>query len=131
MQAKTAIQIMLVLVGAIILFHLTIVLKIVPYDITWGGRLKNDQEMYAFEAFSLALNVVLVLVLLIKGAYIRPILPIKAANFILWFFFGLFALNTIGNFLATTVLEKGFSVLTILFCILIWIILKRKGAKNQ
>lgn len=59
MNSKTAIKIMLCLVVAILLFHSSIILKIVPYEITWGGRLKNDSEMYVFEIISILLNLIL------------------------------------------------------------------------
>ena len=126
MSAQTAIKIMLILVGAITLFHLSIILKIVPYEITWGGRLQNDAEMYVFETISIFLNLVLVLALLIKGAYVKPLISIKITHLILWIFFGLFVLNTVGNIVAKTNFEKLFSILTLAFSVLIWVILRAK-----
>jgi hypothetical protein len=38
----------------LILFHLSIIAKIIPYNITWGGRLTNDTEMYVFETISIS-----------------------------------------------------------------------------
>jgi len=74
MNPKTAIKIMLWMLLAVILFHLSIILKIVPYEITWGGRLKNDSEMYVFETVSILINLFLSLILLIKGKYVRQFL---------------------------------------------------------
>lgn len=123
---------MLTLLGAIILFHLSIILKIVPYDITWGGRLTNDSEMYVFETISILINLILVAILLIKGQIIREFIPLKIVNIILWLFLILFGLNTIGNILAKTNFEKSFAVLTLAFSILIWIILRKdKKAKTE
>ncbi|MEE9362214.1 MAG: hypothetical protein V3U92_06420 [Cellulophaga sp.] len=114
---------MLSIVIAITVFHLSILLKNIPYEITWGGRLKNDSEMYIFESISIGINLILGLVLLIKGAYIKQIIPLKIVNIILWVFVILFGLNTIGNIFAETNFEKTFSVLTLILTILIWIIL--------
>ena len=115
---------MLCLVAAIMLFHLSIILKIVPYEITWGGRLKNDSEMYVFEMISILINLILGLTLLIKGSYIKQIVSLKIVTITLWIFLILFGLNTIGNVFAKTNFEKIFAVLTLSSSILLWIILK-------
>lgn len=117
---------MLALVGVVTLFHLSILLKIVPYEITWGGRLQSDAEMYVFETFSIVINLLLGLVLLIKGAYTKPIIPLKVVNVTLWVFLVLFALNTAGNIVAKTNFEKSFTVVTLASAVLIWIILRAK-----
>jgi len=109
MKPKTAIKIMLYVLVAVILFHLSIMLKIVPYEITWGGRLKNDSEMYAFETISIVINLFLFLILLIKGKYLKELMPIKIVNITLWVFFLLFVLNTVGNIFAKTNFEKYFT----------------------
>jgi hypothetical protein len=125
MHPKTAIKIMLYLIVAVIFFHLSIILSVVPYEITWGGRLKNDSEMYVFEIVSLLINLFLGLVLLIKGEYVKAIIPPKIVNVVLWIFLILFGLNTIGNLVAKTTFEKTFAVLTLASSILIWIILAK------
>lgn len=130
MKAKTAIKIMLWLVGAIVLFHLGIVIKIVPYEITWGGRLSNDTEMYVFESISIAMNLILMAALLVKGNYLRARIPMKLVNVVLWVFLLLFGLNTIGNILAKTNFEKCFAIITLAFTFLLWIIL-RKGEREK
>ncbi len=118
---------MLVLLFLVILFHLSIVFKIVPYDITWGGKLTNDTEMYVFETISILIIVFLGLVLSMKGGFIKRRLSSRAINIILWAFMILFILNTIGNIFAETNFEKYFAILTLLFAILIGIILKKKA----
>ncbi len=67
MNKRTAIKIMLLLITTVTIFHFCIILKIIPYEITWGGRLKNDSEMYVFESLSILINTFLILTLLIKG----------------------------------------------------------------
>ena len=126
MKVETAIKIMLSIVAALSIFHLCILFKIIPYEIAWGGRLKNDEEMYVFECASLLINFLLVFALLIKGKYIKAIFSMKLVNIILWLFLVLFALNTLGNILAKTNFEKFFSILTLASTLLIWVILKAK-----
>ncbi len=125
MNQNITIKIMLGLLAAIILFHFCIVLKIIPYDIAWGGKLKNDNEMYVFESISILVNFFLCFILLIKGKYLNEVIPMKIVNVSLWIFLFLFALNTVGNIFAKTNFEKLFSILTLAFVILIWLILKK------
>lgn len=110
-----------------VLFHLAIVLKFIPYSITWGGRLKTDDEMYVFETISILVNLFFSFILLIKGRIIKALLPIKVVNLLLWFFFSLYALNTVGNLLAVTTFEKFFAALTFLYALMIALILLRSG----
>jgi len=116
---------MLWLLIAVMLFHLSIILKIIPYEITWGGRLKNDSEMYIFETISMIINLFLFLVLLIKGNYVKELIPLRVVNIVLWIFVVLFGLNTIGNILAETNFEKFFAILTALSSFLVWVILTK------
>ena len=120
---------MLWLLVAVMLFHLSIMLTIIPYEITWGGKLKSTEEMYVFETVSMIINLFLFTILLIKGRFLKQLLSIKAINVILWVFFALFGLNTIGNALAETNFEKFFAILTLSSSYLLWIIL-RKGEKS-
>lgn len=101
-------------------FHLLILLKIIPYEITWGGKLKNDSEMYVFGLFSITINSFLLYVLSQKGNFIKPLFSPKTLTLILWVFFGVFALNTLGNLFAETTFEKSFSILTLVNALLLW-----------
>ncbi len=124
MTSKLVIKIMLGLITLVTLFHLAILIKIMPYEITWGGRLKNDSEMYVFETISILLNIFLGLVLLIKGERLPAFIPMKAVNIILWAFLILFGLNTIGNVFAKTLFEKILAIATLSFSYLILYLLR-------
>jgi len=126
MKYKTSIKILLILLAAVIMFHMSVIAKIVPYDIAWGGRLQNDSQMYVFESISILIVLFLGLVLLMKGEYVKIRFRNKTVNIILWGFLALFLLNTIGNIFARTDFEKSFAVLTFVFSILIWMILRAK-----
>ena len=130
MSLRIAVKIMISLVVAVTLFHLSIILKIIPYEITWGGRLQNDSEMYVFEIISITINIFLGLNLLIKGGYIKQVISLRIVNITLWIFLILFGLNTIGNIIAKTYFEKSFALLTLVSSILIWIILKAKSNEH-
>ena len=126
-----AIKIFLGLLISVVLFHICIILKIIPYDIAWGGRLKNDSEMYVFEIISILINIFLSIVLLMKGDIVRFRFSDKVINVILWIFFVIFILNTIGNLFAQTFFEKFFAILTGFSAILIWNITMKKKTTNR
>ncbi len=112
MNSQTAIKILLGLFFGVLLLHLAVVLQFVPYDLVWGGRLNSDSEMYVFESISILINLYIVFILLMKGKYIKSILPSTVITISLWIFVGLFVLNTVGNLMAYSLFEKFFAILT-------------------
>lgn len=124
-----ALKIILGLEAAVIIFHLLIIIRIIPFEIVWAGKLKTVDEMYVFEIVSVLINLILMAVLLLKGNYINNKINQVIINGILWFFVFVFALNTVGNIMAKTFFEKAvFTPLTLLLAILIWIIIR--NSKN-
>ncbi len=121
------IRIILVLLITVIIFHFFILFKIIPYTITWGGRLENDTQMYFFETFSILLNGLLLLILLMKGNFVKYKFSNKILNIILWLFFAIFIIGTIGNIFAITFFEKFFALITGLFALLLWKIITEKN----
>lgn len=116
---------MLLLLSLVMIFHLSILTQIVPYDIVWAGKLKTKQEMYVFESVSILINSILISTLLIKGNYLKINISRKIINAILWIHVVLFSLNTLGNLTAKTLFEKAvFTPLTFVSAILIFIIVK-------
>ena len=127
---NNSIKIFLGLLFSVIVFHICIILKIIPYNIAWGGRLENDNEMYVFETISILINVFLSWILLMKGDFVKFKFSDTIMKIILWTFFGLFVLNTVGNILAKTNFEKLFALLTGFSATLIWNILMKKKTTN-
>jgi hypothetical protein len=128
---RSYIQLLIGISGLAILFHILILTKVIPYSIAWGGRLKSDQEMYVFEFISIFINAFFVFVLLQKGELVKPLFSAKALSIILWAFFVLFVLNTIGNIFAQTNMERFFTLLTLLNAVLIWRISTSKNAPSN
>ncbi|PWJ57369.1 hypothetical protein CLV98_10776 [Dyadobacter jejuensis] len=128
MTTTTAIRILMLILTLLLVFHFAIITHYVPYDIAWGGRLTTDQEMYVFESISILANLFLPITLAVKGRYLSWTWSSTFVNVVLWIFFLLFILNTIGNLLAKSTFERVFSVLTAVMSVLIRTILRpRKG----
>ena len=128
---KNATKVFLGLLFLIVLFHFCIILKIIPYHITWGGRLDNDNEMYFFETISISINAFLSWVLLMKGNFVKYKFPQRTILAILWVFLIILVLNTIGNIFAKTYFEKFFAILTGFFAVLLWRIMKERKTTNR
>jgi hypothetical protein len=119
----TGIHMMKILIAIsilVILFQFLILIKIIPYDLTWGGRLETDEQMYTFVSLGILINSFFIFTLVQKGMFIKPIFGPKIITIIIWIFFFIFFLNTIGNLFAKTYFEKGFSLITGLYSFLLW-----------
>jgi hypothetical protein len=130
-KANTAIKMLLAIIGAVLIFHLLIILRVIPYEQIWGGRLKNERDMLVFESFSFLINILLSITLMIKGGLLSLKIPQIVISKVLWFFFVLFVLNTVANLFAKTILEKSFSILTLLFVVLIGIVLRESKSAER
>jgi len=114
------IKLLIVISVLVIVFHALILVSIIPYEIAWGGRLKTAEEMYVFETLSILITAFFIFILVQKGGYMPTCIRPKIVSAILWVFFMLFVLNTIGNLFAETNFEKCFSLLTFMNAFFIW-----------
>lgn len=90
-----------------IIFHSLILLKVIPYSVTWGGRLTSYNEVLIMVPVSLAINLFFILIVAIKAGFINITIPTAFLNGVLWAMAIIFALNTVGNLAAITWLEKA------------------------
>lgn len=125
--SRNAEKILVGLFTLVLLFHVCILLKFIPYSITWGGRLKSDSEMYVFETVSILTILPLYVVLLVEAKWVNISLSQRVVTVVLWLYTIIFALNTIGNLFAVTTFEKLFTIVTLGIAILLTLILKKKA----
>lgn len=76
--------------------------------------------MYTFESSSIIISAFFIYVLLQKGNFVKAIFTERILSILLWIFFALFCLNTIGNFVAETTFEKAFAFVTAVNALLLW-----------
>ncbi len=62
---------LLSILGAVVIFHLLVVVGIIPFKIVWGGRLKDQSQMLSFEAVSIALNLIMLSVVAVKAGLLK------------------------------------------------------------
>lgn len=126
MKPNIATKTLLLILVSLVFFHVSVLLKIIPEDIVWGGSSEAKDNTYLLESISLLATFYLIFVLLIKGSFIKQLLPHKVVKVSLWVFLILFLLNTLGNLLAQSATEKFFALITMTIVVLLGIILRSK-----
>ncbi len=118
---RFAIKSMLILLFLVMLFHILVLVQFIPFEIVWGSRLENVDQMRSFETISLIINAFFIIVIAIKAGYVRLKIPSKLILIIIWCMVALFLLNTLGNLFSKNLFEKlVFTPLTFisaLFCL--------------
>ena len=129
---KIQISIFLFLLIVIIVFHSFVLLGIVPFDIVWGGKLKNQSEMISHERISLFITILMFMVGLLRAKIITiGNHPVKI-SVMLYAMSILFGLNSIGNLLADTNFEKFiFTPITLLLALLSWQLARTKTSETK
>ena len=106
------------ILSGIVIFHFLIIAGIIPFEIVWGGRLKNQTEMLQFESISIALNLIMLTLVAIKAGLLKINLKPNFLKVSFWLMAVLFALNTLGNLLAVNTVETLiFTPLTFLLAV--------------
>ena len=115
-QKSPAYYVLIALCAFSLGYHVLIVLQFIPYEMTWGGRLKSVQEMYIFESISIVVNLIFLFLLW------------QELRWFYWVVFVVFFLNTIGNAVSTNFLEKViFTPVTALACLCgLWLALQKR-----
>jgi hypothetical protein len=125
-----AINTMITLLSAVVIFHILVLIQIIPYQIVWAGRLNSIAEMQRFETISILINCFIILIITIKGNYLNFKFSSKIIISLVWLFIILFSLNTIGNLMAKSNFEKlVFTPLTFILALLSFRIIK-EGQKS-
>ncbi len=86
--------------------HILVLVRVVPYQMVWGGRIDSLQALYIAESISLTLNGIMLTMVL---SFLRK-LPFKFSRIAYLVGFSLmsvlFGINTIGNLLSHNSLER-------------------------
>jgi hypothetical protein len=101
------------------LFHLLILLGVIPFTIVWGGRITSRQQMLRMETISILVNLVLLTLVALRAGFFGPRVHPKIITTALWIMTGWFVLNTLGNLLSQNGLEQMiFTPLTLVLSVL-------------
>jgi hypothetical protein len=111
--------VLLIILSLVVIFHLLILVSVVPFNITWGGRLEDISQMYLLETVSIIINLLMLGVVAIHAGFLKLRINQVIVQVALWVMVVLFLLNTVGNYSSQNQFEKTvFTPLTLLLSIL-------------
>ena len=105
-SVKLAGNILLFSLGLLLIFHILVLLKIVPANIMWGGQ-ANADNIVMLEIVALAVTLFFGYVIAAKTGYIQVGKFTVVVNILVWLIFAFLLLNTLGN-LASGVSAENF-----------------------
>ncbi|MCK5050313.1 MAG: hypothetical protein KAS53_01145 [Candidatus Cloacimonetes bacterium] len=118
---KLAGKITIAIIVLLIIFHILLLLGVVPSDIVWGGKTTDEATILKLEIFSLVTSLILLGVIFAKLRQSINIKFRKVTNITVWIIFGYFTLNIIGNLASGVTLEKLiFTPITIILSLLLF-----------
>ena len=79
-------------------FHVLVLLKALPSDIVWGGRIKDlSNNLMTMEIIALLVTLIFLTIICAKTGYIKVVKLKKVVDIGVWAIFVYLILNTIGN----------------------------------
>lgn len=106
LSAKLAGKILITVLVLLIVFHVLVLLNVIPYEIVWAGRIDDTSSLLMYEGFAIFLTSLFIVIISMKIGYLQSSKFSKAVNFGVWVVFTYFLLNTIGNLVSDVIAEK-------------------------
>ena len=108
-SANLAGNILLMFMGLLVIFHILVLLNVVPASIIWGGQVENTSNAFiTLEMISLLLTLAFAIIIAAKLGYINAGNFQRIVNIGVWVIFAYLILNTIGNLASGVAAENWF-----------------------
>ena len=118
-SAKLSGNILISLLIALVIFHVLVLIKVVPYEIVWAGQIKDSSSMFIYEGFAVFLTILFILIIWMKINNFKSGKYDKIVNVGVWIIFIYFLLNIVGNLASGVTAEKLiFTPITIIMTLL-------------
>ena len=106
-STKLAGNILLIFFLLLAIFHILVLLGIIPSNIIWGGQIGNSEgNLFILEIVALVVLIFFAIVISMKTGYIKVDPTAKSINLAVWLIFAYFVLNTIGNLASGVTVEN-------------------------
>ena len=100
-------NILLFSLGLLLIFHVLVLLRVVPADIIWGGQIQGvPKNLVTLETVALLVTALFILIVAAKTGYLQPGKWSGVVNVGLWLIFAYLLLNTLGNLASGISTEK-------------------------
>jgi hypothetical protein len=105
---RTAANILLFALGVLAIFHLLVLLGLLPADIVWGGRAGDSSpNIFILELAGLIVTLLFAAVVAAKAGYVEAPISSRAIGIGMWVVFGYFLLNIVGNLSSVSTMERA------------------------
>jgi hypothetical protein len=106
-RARLAGNILLAAFGLLAIFHVFVLLGVIPADIVWGGRIQGvPSNLLTLEAIAILLTLVFIVIIAAKTGYFQAGRLSGAVNVGVWLIFVYLLLNTLGNLVSGVSFES-------------------------
>ena len=105
-SAKLAGNILLFSLGLLLIFHILVLLKIVPATMMWGGQ-ATSANLVVLEVIAIAVTLFFGFIIAAKAGYLSAGKFAAMLNILVWIIFAFLLLNTLGN-LASDISAENF-----------------------
>ncbi len=90
-------KVLMGLLALLIVMHVLLLARVIPYEVVWGGNIKDESQLNVFETTALIITGIFLVIVGIKLGYIEAPRLKRAADLGMWIVFAYFAMNIIGN----------------------------------
>ncbi len=98
---------LLILLALLTVFHILILIEVLPPDIVWGGQLQESTEnITVLELLALIVTLLFMLIAYAKIRSIKVGKPVKLLNIAMWIIFSYFILNIVSNLASAVSFEN-------------------------
>ena len=106
-STKLAGNLLLGALGLLALFHILVLLRVLPADIVWGGAIQNSTtSLFPLEMVSLLVTLLFAVVIAAKAGYIKASRFQTAVNIGVWVVFAILLLSMVANFASGIAFEN-------------------------
>ncbi|OCT16295.1 hypothetical protein A8709_02355 [Paenibacillus pectinilyticus] len=89
----------------ILMMHVLILLRILPADFVWGGRVYSESDVTILESISIVVQALFILIIAVKAGYLLHGHFKRTVHAAIWVMFGFMVLNTLGNLASNSSME--------------------------
>jgi len=106
-SAKSAGKALLVMLILLSIFHVLVLVGVIPSDFIWGGQIDSTAgNLFILEVISLAVTIFFIIVTYMKINPLSSGKYVKLINIFVWVIFAYMLLNTLGNLASGVTTEK-------------------------
>lgn len=129
LSAKLAGNILFAAFGLLFIFHILVLLGVIPADIVWGGMIQGAQtNLITLELIALLVTLLFMLIIAARLGYVQAGRLSGMVNIGVWLIFVFLLLNTLGNLASGVSFETlVFAPITIILAFCAW----RFAKENQ